>query len=135
MDGGERPDGAKVVVEPFVPGNWLTLDAARTSTASRSSGRSRPTRRSCAPTPIDRYRRDGYCWVVVGSHQKDRGLKAGLKNARAYYRALDRASASTTVFSPYRRGADPVEFSYDQSFNYEPRAYARGPARWSRSTA
>ena len=32
------------------------------------------------------------------------------------------------TFSPYARGADPVEFSYDSSFNYRPRAFERpGP--------
>ena len=70
----------------------------------------------------------GYCWVVVGSLQKDRGLKAGLRSSRNYYRALDAASERTVTFSPYARGADPVEFSYDASFNYHPRAYERpGP--------
>ncbi|UGS35818.1 ArnT family glycosyltransferase [Capillimicrobium parvum] len=122
------PDGAKVVVEPFIPGNWLTLDASRTFDRFAVKRPFQAYEKKLRPKLVDRYRREGYCWVVVGSHQKGRGLKAGLKNARAYYRALDRASASTTVFSPYRRGAEPVEFSYDQSFNYEPRAFARpGP--------
>ena len=77
---------------------------------------------------VERYRRGGFCWVVVGSHQKDRGLKAGLRNARDYYRALDAASATVVRFSPYARGADPVPFSFDKSFDYEPRAFARpGP--------
>jgi 4-amino-4-deoxy-L-arabinose transferase-like glycosyltransferase len=122
------PDGAKVVVEPFIPGNWLTLDASRTFDRFPVKRPYQAYEKKLKPALIERYRRAGYCWVVVGSHQKDRGLAAGLKNARAYYRALDRASASTTVFSPYRRGADPVAFSYDFSFNYEPRAYTRpGP--------
>ena len=34
---------------------------------------------------IDRYRARGYCWVVVGSTQKQRGLKAGLRSSRNYY--------------------------------------------------
>ena len=41
---------------------------------------------------IDRYRERGYCWVIVGSTQKERGLKAGLTSSRNYYRALDAAS-------------------------------------------
>ncbi|HTE59521.1 MAG TPA: hypothetical protein VK631_04170, partial [Solirubrobacteraceae bacterium] len=54
--------------------------------------------------------------------------KAGLASSRNYYRALDAASEQTVRFSPYARGADPVEFSYDSSFNYRPRAFARpGP--------
>jgi len=77
---------------------------------------------------IDRYRERGYCWVIVGGTQKGRGLKAGLTSSRNYYRALDAASEQTVRFSPYDRGADPVEFSYDDSFNYRPRAFARpGP--------
>jgi len=122
------PDGAGVVVEPFIPGNWLTLDATRSYRRFPVKRPFQAYEKKQRPKLIDRYRREGYCWVVVGSHQKGRGLKAGLDNARAYYRALDRASAGTTVFSPYRRGAEPVPFSYDQSFNYEPRAYERpGP--------
>ena len=32
------------------------------------------------------------------------------------------------TISPYREGAKPVPFSYDKSFNYQPRAYERpGP--------
>jgi hypothetical protein len=80
------------------------------------------------PARVARYRREGYCWVVVGSYQKGRGLKAGLRGARAYYRALDAASERTVTFSPFRPGAAPVPFSYDKSFNYVPRAYLRpGP--------
>jgi hypothetical protein len=124
------PDGARVALEPFVPAGYLTMPA----------GGRRHFKRYYVPRPyqayekrlrprrIERYRQGGYCWVVVGSHQKDRGLAAGLANARAYYRALDAASAETVRFSPYRRGAEPVPFSYDKSFNYSPRAFERpGP--------
>jgi len=32
------------------------------------------------------------------------------------------------TFSPYAEGAEPVRFSYDKSFNYQPRAFERpGP--------
>jgi hypothetical protein len=122
------PDGAKVVVEPFVPGDYLTIDATRTFDPFPIKRPFQAYEKKLRPALVEQYRAQGYCWVVVGSHQKDRGLAAGLKNARAYYRALDRASASITRFTPYRRGADPVPFSYDFSFNYEPRAYERpGP--------
>jgi hypothetical protein len=122
------PDGAGVVVEPFVPGDWLTLDAARRYRRYPVHRPYQAYEKRLRPRLIDRYRRQGYCWVVVGSYQKDRGLNAGLVGARNYYRALDRASARTIVFSPYRRGSKPVPFSYDFSFNYEPRAFDRpGP--------
>jgi len=119
------PEGAPVVVEPFVPASWLdALDrpvwpVERPFQAYEKRLRVRR---------IDRYRERGHCWVVVGSTQKQRGLKAGLRSSRNYYRALGAASERTVTFSPFARGADPVEFSYDASFNYRPRAYARpGP--------
>ena len=89
---------------------------------------SRPTRSGCGCATSRRTARGGYCFVVVGSTQKGRGLKAGLRSSRRYYAALDEASEETVTFSPYRDGADPVEFSYDFSFNYAPRAFERpGP--------
>jgi hypothetical protein len=119
------PAGARLVVEPFVPESWrAALDrpvypVPRPYQAYEKRLRVRR---------IARYRRLGYCWVVVGSLQKDRGLKAGLRSSRDYYRALDAASASTATFSPFAHGADRVGFSYDASFNYRPRAYHRpGP--------
>jgi hypothetical protein len=119
------PAGAPLVVEPFVPARWR-----------RALGRPRwPVKRPFQAYEkrlrvrhIDRYRERGYCWVIVGSTQKQRGLKAGLRSSRNYYRALDAQSERTVTFTPFRDGADPVEFSYDFSFNYYPRAYERpGP--------
>ena len=119
------PAGAPVVVEPFVPDSWrAALDrpvwpVERPYQAYEKRLRVRR---------IDRYRERGHCWVIVGSTQKERGLKAGLTSSRNYYRALDDASEETVTFSPFARGADPVEFSYDASFNYRPGAYERpGP--------
>jgi hypothetical protein len=77
---------------------------------------------------IETYRRGGYCWVVTGSHQRERGLKDGSPGARAYYGRLDRESREVAGFSPYRPGAEPVPFNFDLSFNYVPGAYERpGP--------
>jgi 4-amino-4-deoxy-L-arabinose transferase-like glycosyltransferase len=119
------PAGAPVVVEPFVPDSWrAALDrpvwpVERPYQAYEKRLRVRH---------IDRYREQGYCWVIVGSTQKERGLKAGLRSSQNYYRALDAASERTVTFSPYARGADPVGFSYDSSFNFRPRAFERpGP--------
>jgi Dolichyl-phosphate-mannose-protein mannosyltransferase len=119
------PAGAPVVVEPFVPDSWrAALDrpiwpVERPYQAYEKRLRVRH---------IERYRERGHCWVIVGSTQKQRGLEAGLTSSRNYYRALDEASAETVTFSPFARGADPVGFSYDSSFNYRPRAYERpGP--------
>jgi 4-amino-4-deoxy-L-arabinose transferase-like glycosyltransferase len=117
------PAGERIVVEPFVPAGWAEeyekWPVPRPFQAYEKRLRVRD---------IDRYRERGYCTVVVGSTQKERGLKAGLGSAERYYPALDDASAETVAFSPYAEGADPVEFSYDFSFNYAPRAYERpGP--------
>jgi 4-amino-4-deoxy-L-arabinose transferase-like glycosyltransferase len=119
------PAGAPVVVEPFVPDSWrAALDRPLWPVERPYQAYEKRLR----VRQIDRYRERGYCWVIVGSTQKDRGLKAGLRSSRNYYRALDDASERTVTFSPFARGTDPVAFSYDSSFNYRPRAFTRpGP--------
>jgi hypothetical protein len=119
------PAGAPLVVEPFVPDSWrAALDRPLYPVARPYQAFEKRLR----PGRVARYRDGGYCWVVVGSTQKERGLAAGLRNARAYYRALAAAADATQRFAPYAAGADPVPFSYDKSFNYQPRAYERpGP--------
>jgi 4-amino-4-deoxy-L-arabinose transferase-like glycosyltransferase len=119
------PDGAPVVVEPFVPASYReALDRPIWPVERPFQAYEKRLRVRL----IDRYRERGYCWVVVGGTQKQRGLKAGLRSSRNYYAALDAASESTATFSPFARGAEPVPFSYDASFNYRPRAYERpGP--------
>ena len=117
------PEGERIVVEPFVPAEWAEeyekWPVERPFQAYEKRLRVRD---------VDRYRAGGYCTVVVGSTQKERGLAAGLRSAERYYPALDDASAETVTFSPFADGADPVGFSYDFSFNYAPRAYERpGP--------
>ncbi|HTE61463.1 MAG TPA: glycosyltransferase family 39 protein, partial [Solirubrobacteraceae bacterium] len=111
------PAGAPVVLEPFVPAAYG--DALDRPVWPVERPFQAYEKRLRVPR-IDRYREGGYCWVIVGSTQKERGLKAGLASSRNYYRALDAASEQTVRFSPYARGADPVEFSYDSSFNYRP---------------
>jgi len=119
------PARAPLVVEPFVPESWRdALDRPLYPVERPYQAYEKRLR----VRRIERYRSGGFCWVVVGSTQKERGLKAGLLSSRNYYAALDEASAATVAFSPFARGADPVEFSYDASFNYRPRAYERpGP--------
>ena len=119
------PAGERIVVEPFIPAAWRdALDRPVWPVPRPFQAYEKRLRVG----DIERYRRRGFCWVVVGSTQKERGLKAGLRTSRRYYAALDAASESTETFSPFAPGADPVEFSYDASFNYRPRAYERpGP--------
>ena len=77
---------------------------------------------------IDDYRRHGYCTIVTFSVVKDRALATGGRDVRAYYRRLRRESKLVRSFSPYDHGAEPVTFSFDLSYNYEPAAYHRpGP--------
>ena len=55
--------------------------------------------------------------------------EAGLGNARAYYDRLETARRSSCARSRRTQdGAKPVDFNFDMSFNYLPRAYERpGP--------
>ena len=128
------PAGSGVVLEPSLPARLLDV---------RRPGARGRYRRYPTPIPpgsssvytahltarwVDRYRRDGFCWVVVTSLQRQRGVEAGLTGARAYYQRLDRESAQITIYSPYRRGARPVAFNYDASYNGLSRAFHRpGP--------
>ena len=118
------PAGNGVVIEPFVPAGW-------TPAGLREWEIQRPFQaytRRLAPALVDAYRAGGYCTIVVASHQKGRGLKAGLEGARAYYARLDAESAATVRFLPWRADSDPPGFSFDMSFNNFPRQHARpGP--------
>jgi hypothetical protein len=86
--------------------------------------------RTLTPALVDLYERDGWCYVVSGSTQRGRAEAepAEVPGAIAYYRELDRRSVVAFRTSPYHRGAGPVPFNFDWSFDFYPRAYARpGP--------
>jgi hypothetical protein len=125
------PAGAGMVVEPFVPSGWL----AQPNRAGDERYRLYPIKppfqayeKKLQPGLIDEYRTGRYCWVVVGSHQKFRGLKAGLPGAKAYYERLNRESDRTQLFDPWRQDTARPGFNFDMSFNYYPRAHIRpGP--------
>lgn len=123
-----QPEPGRVVVEPAVPGSWRR--------ELRDAGwELRPVRRpfqryelGLGPGLLDTYRAEGWCWVVVSGHQRDRGLAAGLPDATAYYRRLAEEGEVVLAASPFAAGADPTAFSYDFSFNYYPPAHRRpGP--------
>jgi hypothetical protein len=81
-----------------------------------------------SPGVIDDYRLYGYCLVMTVDVVEDRALQTGDPHARAYYDRLARESRVVKTFSPYDRGADPVPFSFDLSYNYYPPEYHRpGP--------
>ena len=149
------PVGAKVVVEPIVPDEWVqdvghpTLSVADgdrwlkyhsllsrigpTGALLRGEGHAVTLENyelTLAPSLIPFYEREGYCWVLSGSAESGRAFAdpARAPLAVAYYRALARAGEVVYHVSPYRSGARPVAFNFDSSFDYYPLAYARpGP--------
>jgi Dolichyl-phosphate-mannose-protein mannosyltransferase len=149
------PPGTKIVVEPVVPDAWATdighpyrgtangarwskYPTSRSNIANDGSFIPGPGRivniedfeRTLYPGLIDRYVQRGYCWVVVGSTQRGRAeaQPSVVPRAIEYYRALEQRSKLVFEASPYRRGAGPVEFNFDWTFDYYPLAYARpGP--------
>ncbi|MBA3301323.1 MAG: glycosyltransferase family 39 protein, partial [Thermoleophilaceae bacterium] len=128
---GNLEPGTRVAIEPFVPDGFFTTGGREAPERFDRYPVKRPFQayeKNLRPELIDTYRRGGYCWVVSASHQRDRGLAAGLDGAEAYYARLDRETDRKVVFSPYRAGQGPVGFNYDLSFNYLPREYLRpGP--------
>jgi 4-amino-4-deoxy-L-arabinose transferase-like glycosyltransferase len=149
------PAGAKIVAEPGVSPDAWAHDPGRPSRATGNGNRwvKFPTSRSAVaangePLPgslivnVEDYERNlgpglvatyqsaGYCWVVSGSTQSGRAFAEPdeVPNAIAYYRELRRSSAIAYQVTPYDRGARPVDFSFDWSFDYYPLAYQRpGP--------
>lgn len=125
------PAGKGVVVEPFIPQGWLN----EPNRAGQPRYRLYPIKppfqgyeKKLYPTLIDTYRAGGDCWIVVGSNQKQRGLKARLPGAIAYYQRLNRESDRTVLFDPWRANADRPGFNFDMSFDYYPTAFVRpGP--------
>jgi hypothetical protein len=145
----------KVVVEPVVPDAWASdIGTLNRGTANGARWSKFPTSRSniaedgslipgpgrivniedyertLYPELIDRYVERGYCWVVVGSTQRGRAEAQPeiVPRAIAYYRDLERRSTLAYEASPYRKGATPVRFNFDWTFDFYPLAYARpGP--------
>lgn len=150
------PVGAKIVVEPVVPDLWaqdigkptmLTTNGNRWSkyplgrsqfdprTGERVGGEGvivniEDFERILRPELLDEFESRGYCWVITGSTQRGRSEvdPEQVPRARAYYRELERRGRVAFQASPYDKGKGPVEFNFDWSFDYYPRAYHRpGP--------
>jgi hypothetical protein len=149
------PADTKIVVEPVVPDAWASdIGHLNRATANGARWSKFPTSRSniaedgslipgpgrivniedyertLYPELIDRYVERGYCWVVVGSTQRGRAEAQPdvVPRAIAYYRELERRSVLAYAASPYRKGAKPVKFNFDWTFDFYPLAYERpGP--------
>ncbi|MFL5827723.1 MAG: ArnT family glycosyltransferase [Thermoleophilaceae bacterium] len=125
------PQGAGVVAEPFFPSGFFTTGGRRAPDRYRLYPIKPPFQgyeKKLTPALIDTYRTQGYCWIVTGTYQQGRGLKAGLANAKAYYSRLATESKTVATFSPWYAGEGAVEFNFDLSYDYYPRAYRRpGP--------
>jgi 4-amino-4-deoxy-L-arabinose transferase-like glycosyltransferase len=149
------PAGARVVVEPVVPAEWVqdvghptlavpdgdrwvkyeSLRSLIGPTGALLAGEGHAVtlenyELTLAPSLVAHYEREGYCWVVSGSAESGRALAdpARAPHAVAYYRALARAATVVYRVSPYRPGARPPAFNFDWSFDYYPLAYVRpGP--------
>jgi hypothetical protein len=149
------PVGAHIVVEPVVPDpwaqdighptpstrngyRWIKYPALVSVIASDGSLAPEQTKvvnledyeRTLSPALIPRYEQQGYCWVVSGSTQSGRAYAAphAVPQALAYYRALAQQGEVVFHASPYGRGARPVAFDFDWTFDYYPLAYHRpGP--------
>jgi Dolichyl-phosphate-mannose-protein mannosyltransferase len=149
------PANTKIVVEPVVPDAWASdvghpnhgtangarwskFPTSRSNIADDGSVIPGPGRivniedyeRTLYPGLIDKYVAKGYCWVVVGSTQRGRAEAQPeiVPRAIAYYRDLERRSTLAYEASPYRKGAKPVKFNFDWTFDFYPLAYERpGP--------
>jgi hypothetical protein len=149
------PVGAKIVVEPVVPDEWVQDVGYPTLTTSAGDRWDKyqslrsvigPTGElnlgephtvtlenyelTLAPALISHYEQEGYCWVLSGSAESGRAFAnpARAPLAVAYYRALARRGEVVYRASPYRAGSHPVAFNFDWSFDYYPLAYERpGP--------
>ena len=142
----QHAPAAKIVVEPgVVPDGWaqdignpspLTSNGNRWTKFPTSRGPDGTAvniedyERTLRSDFIDEFEKDGYCWIVSGSTQSGRAFAqpSEVPDAIAYYRRLRARGAIAFRVSPYRKGASPVPFNFDWSFDYYPLAYERpGP--------
>jgi len=128
-----RP-GTRLVVEPAVPGGFFAGRFALgfgppPKTAPGQAGTVTRFVLALRPERIDDYRRAGWCVVMSTSDVRVRAFARRDPRIDAYYRRLARESDVIFRASPYRPGAAPVPFDFDQSTHlYLPRGFERpGP--------
>ena len=148
--------GSKIVAEPVSPDVWARERAGSLATESNPYrwhkypsllSRIAPDgsllqsglhvvgiedyERTLAPALLGYYESHDYCTVISGSTESGRAFadRRAVPLAVAYYHALQRDGEVVFRASPYARGARPVAFGFDWSFDYYPLAYARpGPS-------
>jgi 4-amino-4-deoxy-L-arabinose transferase-like glycosyltransferase len=148
------PAGAKIVAEPVEPEEWArerpgpataenpvrwqlypALYLHVTASGALAPSFIRPLglenyEQTLAPSLINFYEHERYCWVITGSTESGRAFadRKAVPLAIAYYRALARHGEVVYRSSPYATGQGPVAFNFDWSFDYYPTAYQRpGP--------
>jgi hypothetical protein len=145
------PRGAKIVVEPNAPNNWVEerpgapqckgnyrwckypslffrVSASGKLLANNEHGPEAGLEnyvRTLAPSLINYYVDHEYCWVITGSTQRDRAFAdpSAVPLAVAYYRTLARRASIAYRISPYGKHSRRVPFNFDWSFDYYPLAY------------
>lgn len=143
------PAGARVVIEPVVPANWVQAfprDPARPASARwrkyaslravvTANGRLDPAASyvvniedyelTLAPALIRWYEHEDACWVVTGSTQAGRAYAdpTAAPEAIRYYRALEHAARLVYRVTPMNGGRAPGRLSFDWSFDYYPLDY------------
>jgi len=143
------PAGARVLVEPMVPANWVQSfprDPAQPAPARwkkyaslrsviTASGELNPQASyvvniedyelTLSPALIPWYEHEGVCWVVSGSTQSGRAYAdpSAAPDAIAYYAALAHSARLAYRASPITGGRQPGRLSFDWSFDYYPLGY------------
>jgi hypothetical protein len=136
------PARLRIVIEPAVPPRYYR----RITNSGRGDPRHKQFIRgfirdindthddygsTLTPNTLNTYRRAGFCLVMTMSLIQGRAQNAHLAPALAYYDALRKQSKLLLHVSPYKRGAKPVKFNFDLSYNYYPTAFDRpGPEIW-----
>ena len=131
------PSSLRVVIEPAVPARYYRQLGRHGATGQKAFVRGFAKHQAetriqypslLRPAYVDAYRQTGYCLVMTMSIIKGRSEVAKLPKALAYYDRLARESRVVYHVSPYKRGAKPVRFDFDFSYNYYPSAFKRpGP--------
>jgi hypothetical protein len=131
------PSALRVVIEPAVPARYYRrqgrgglrgLKAFVRGFAKHQAETRVQYPSLLKPSYVDAYRRSGFCLVMTMSVIRGRAVNDELAPALSYYRRLAGESDVVYRVSPYKRGATPIRFDFDFSYNYYPSEFHRpGP--------